>query len=102
MPGMDVLVEFFKHNTMMNQRLLEACRPLPGEQIGATIPGTYGTIGAALVHVANGQVGYAARLLDIERAERLPEDPFPGFDALAERFALGDPQLEQAAGLAGQ
>ncbi len=97
MPGMDLLVEFFRHNTMMNGRLVEACRPLSAEQLGATAPGTYGTIGATLVHIANGQVGYAARLLDTERPERLEEDPFPGFDALTERFALGNAQLEQAA-----
>ena len=94
---MDLLVEFFKHNTMMNRQLVEACRQLTSEQVGASATGTYGSIGATLVHIANGQVGYAARLLDTERPERLPEDPFPGFEALAERFALGDAQLEEAA-----
>ncbi|HCO03748.1 MAG TPA: damage-inducible protein DinB [Actinobacteria bacterium] len=102
MPGMDVLVEFFRHNTMMNRRLMEACRQLPPEQLGATATGTYGSIGATLVHIANSQESYAARLLDTERPERLPEDPFPGFDALAERFAHGDAQLEEAATQAGQ
>ena len=101
MPGMDVLVEFFRHNTMMNRRLMEACRQLPPEQLGATATGTYGSIGATLVHIANSQESYAARLLDTERPERLP-DPFPGFDALAERFAHGDAQLEEAATQAGQ
>jgi uncharacterized damage-inducible protein DinB len=99
---MDVLVEFFRHNTMMDQRLVEACRRLPPEQLGATATGTYGSIGATLVHIANAQASYAARLLDTERPERLPEDPFPGFDALAERFAQGDAQLEVAAAKGGQ
>ncbi len=76
---MDLLVEFFRHNAMMNRRLMEACRPLSSEQLGATATGTYGSIGATLVHIANAQEGYAARLLDTERPERLPEDPFPGF-----------------------
>jgi len=93
----DLLTEFFRHNTMMNERLLDACRPLGTEQLGQTATGTYGTIGATLVHIANAQVGYAARLLDVERPERLQEAPFPGFDALAERLALGDAQLEEAA-----
>ena len=53
---MDVLVEIFRHNAMMNRRLLEVPRP-----------------------------------------ERLPEDPFPWFDAVAERLAHGDGQLERAA-----
>jgi uncharacterized damage-inducible protein DinB len=99
---MDLLVEFFRHNSMMNRRLVEACRQLPPEQLRATATGTFGSIGATLVHVANAQEGYAARLLDTERPERLPEDPFPGFEALAERFAHGDAQLEEAATKTGQ
>jgi uncharacterized damage-inducible protein DinB len=94
---MDLLVEFLRHNAMMNRRLVEACRQLPSEQLGATATGTYGNIAATLVHIANAQEGYAARLLDTNRPERLPEDPFPGFEALAERFAHGDAQLEAAA-----
>jgi uncharacterized damage-inducible protein DinB len=97
MRSMDILVELFRHNTMMNRRLLDACRQLTPEQLGATATGTYGTIGATLTHLANAQTGYAARLLGLERLERLAEDPFPGFDVLAERLALGDAQLEQAA-----
>jgi uncharacterized damage-inducible protein DinB len=99
---MDLLVEFFRHNSMMNQRLLEACRQLRPEQLGATAIGTYGSIGATLVHIANSQHGYAARLLDIDRPQPLPEDAFPGFELLAERFALGDARLEEAATQAGR
>ena len=99
---MDLLVEFFRHNAMMNERLVEACRQLSPERLGATATGTYGSIGATLVHIANAQEGYAARLLDTERPERLPEDPFPGFEALAERFAHGNAQLEEAATRPGQ
>jgi uncharacterized damage-inducible protein DinB len=98
----NVLIEFFRHNAMMNRRLVEACRQLPADQLGATAIGTYGSVGATLVHVANAQEGYAARLLDTERPERLPEDPFPGFEGLAERFARGDERLEEAAMRAGQ
>ncbi len=59
----DVIVEFLRHNTMMNGRLLDACRGLSPEQLEATAIGTYGSIGATLVHVANSQQGYAARFL---------------------------------------
>lgn len=93
----DLVVEFLRHNTMMNRRLLEACRRLSPEQLDATTPGTYGGIGATLVHIANAQEGYAARFLGTERPERLPEEPFPGFEALEERFARGDARLEEAA-----
>jgi len=98
---MDVLVEFLRHNTTMNERLFAACRLLTPEQLGSTAVGTYGTVGATLVHIANAQEGYAARLLEASRPERLDEDPFPGFDALAERFAHGNEQLEEAATRAG-
>ncbi|HEY3063218.1 MAG TPA: DinB family protein [Chloroflexota bacterium] len=97
MPQVDVLVELFRHNSMMNRRLLDACRPLTVEQLAATATGTYGSIGATLVHIANAQLGYAARLLDVDRPERLAEDPFPGFEVLVERLAVGDAQLEKAA-----
>src|SRR5690348_11060905 len=102
MPIMDVLTDFFRHNSMMNERLMEACRPLSPEQLDATATGTYGTIGATLVHIANGQVGYAARFLGTDLPPPLPESPFPGFDAVGERLRLGDARLEEAAARAGQ
>ncbi len=71
---MDMLVELLKHNTMMNDRLLEVCRGLSDEQLATTVHGTYGSIGATLVHVAGGQNSYAARFFGKERPERLPED----------------------------
>ena len=102
MPGVDVVLELFRHNTVMNRRLLDACRRLTTEQLDATTVGTYASIGATLVHIANAQEGYAARLLDVERPQRLAEHPFPGFEILSERFAHGDAQLEQAATGTGQ
>ena len=95
--GMDLLAEFFRHNTMMNERLLQTCRKLSPEQLAATTEGTFGSIAATLVHIANAQTGYAARILGTERPERLPEDPFPGFDEVEERFRVGNAQLEEAA-----
>lgn len=93
---MDLLLEFFRHNSMMNRRLIEACQDLSPEQLATSTAGTYGSISATLVHVANAQAGYAARLLDRERPQRLPEDPFPGFSVLAERLRASDRQLEEA------
>jgi uncharacterized damage-inducible protein DinB len=97
----DLVAEFFAHNTMTNGWLMDACRGLSDEQLRATATGTYGSIGKTLVHVANSQVGYAARVLDTDRPERLPEDPFPGFAALEECFDLGNRRLEEAAARAG-
>jgi uncharacterized damage-inducible protein DinB len=97
MPDMDVLTEFFQHNAMMNLRLLDTCRQLTSDQLGATAVGTYGGIGATLVHIANSQEGYAARLLNDQRPPLLEDDPFPGFEALVERFTRGNSRLEEAA-----
>ena len=94
---MDLLVEFFRHNSMMNTRLLEVCQQLSPEQLRATATGTYGSIGATLAHIANAQLGYAARLLDTDRPEPLSTDEFPGFEMVAERLALGNARLEEAA-----
>lgn len=94
---MDLIGEFFRHNAMMNQRLLDVCRLLSTEQLEGTAIGTYGTIGTTLVHIANAQEGYAARFLGEERPERLEEDPFPGFEVLTERMQRGDQRLAEGA-----
>jgi uncharacterized damage-inducible protein DinB len=93
---MDLLLDFFRHNSMMNRRLMEVCMDLTPEQLATNTAGTYGSIAATLVHIANAQAGYAARLLDRERPERLPEDPFPGLAAVADRLRESDRQLEEA------
>jgi len=98
----DLVIEFFRHNTMMNQQLLDACRQLSPDQLEGSATGTYGSIGATLVHIANAQEGYAARFLRTDRPERLEEDPFPGFEALEERFTQGNAKLEEAASRTGQ
>ncbi len=94
---MNLLLEFFRHNSMMNERLVDACRPLTPSQLEVEVAGTYGNIGASLVHIANAQVGYAARLLGLERNPPLPESPFPGFESLNAQFAVGNRQLLEAA-----
>jgi uncharacterized damage-inducible protein DinB len=94
----DVLLEFFRHNSMMNRTLLDTCRGLTPEQLASTTEGTYGSIAATLVHIANAQEGYAARLLDVERPQRMDEDPFPGIPVVAERLVASDRQLEEATG----
>ena len=94
---MSTLVEFLKHNTMMNSRLLDACEALPSESLATSLDGTYGSIAATLVHVVQGQDSYAYRFFDRERPERLAENPFPGFALLRERLAKTDAMLEEAA-----
>ncbi len=93
----DLLVEFLRHNTMMNQRLLAVCRELTDEQRDTGLEGTYGTVGATLVHVANSQLGYVPRHIAAERPDSLPREPFPGWEALSDRFDLGNALLEEFA-----
>ncbi|MBT8214289.1 MAG: hypothetical protein KJP12_03620 [Acidimicrobiia bacterium] len=99
---MDLIVELFRHNTMMNDRLVEACQALSPDQLNSTVEGTYGKLGATLVHIANSQHSYGSSLLERERPERLSEDPFPGFEPLVERFATGNALLEEAAAIGVQ
>lgn len=99
---MDLIVEFFRHNRMMNERLLEACRGLNADQLAARVEGTCGSIAETLVHIANSQVGYVPKFVLPEKPAPLPQDVFPGFNALAERLALGDSLLEHAASRAGE
>ena len=94
---MHLLSEFFKHNTMMNDRLLDVCGQLSDGQLASTVEGTYGTIGATLVHVAGGQASYAARFFGADRPEGLAEDPFPGFEALTASMVQSNGVLEEAA-----
>lgn len=98
---MDVLVELLKHNTMMNGRLLDACESLTPEHLATSLEGTYGSIGATLVHIVQGQDSYAHRMFREERPPRLEEDPFPGFAELRTRLAKTDRMLEEAASRAG-
>ena len=75
---MDLTLELLRPNTMMNERLVEVCRHLTDDQVAATVDGTYGGIGATLVHIANGRIGYVPRLVLDEKPDHLSEDPFPG------------------------
>lgn len=99
---MDLLLEFMKHNTMMNRRLIDVCSSLPDETLRATLEGTYGSIGATLVHIANGQDSYAARFHGSRRPDAIPEDSVPAFDTLRSRIDASNSRLEESASLVGE
>lgn len=99
---MDLIAEFLRHNTMMNERLVDVCRELTQAQLGRSVDGTYGTIAATLVHIANSQVGYVPRFMLSDKPAPLPQTPFPGFEALDDRMRFGDRLLEEAAGRSGE
>jgi uncharacterized damage-inducible protein DinB len=84
------LVEMFRHNLWANLRLLDACAALSEDQLGATAPGTYGSVRDTLVHVAGSEARYVAVLSGQDPQQAGEEmawenEPFPGVEDLRER-----------------
>src|SRR5215831_15807102 len=48
---MDPLGALFEHHAWATRRLIDHCAALPADQLGAAVPGTYGTIERTLVHL---------------------------------------------------
>lgn len=96
---MNILGEFFHHNSIMNLRLIDACAELDPDQLAASVAGTYGTIGATLVHISNAQDSYTARFFNDAKLEALPEAPFPGIAAVRDRVRASNARLEEAAAI---
>lgn len=96
---MNLLIEFLKHNTMMNTKLIDACDGLNPDQLDTSVEGTYGKLGATLVHIANAQDAYAARFFGDVRPVGLAESPFPGAAAVRQRLAESNARLESAAAI---
>lgn len=96
---MNLIREFLAHNTMMNDRLLDACASLTAEQLATSVEGTFGPLGDTLVHLIDSQDSYAARFHGYQRPERIPTDPFPGFDVLRQRLETNNAKLEEAAAI---
>jgi len=78
-------------------KLIEVCRGLSEEQLGATAVGTYGSIRVTLRHRVSSEANYAFRLGEAP-IRRLPADePWPGFDVLAEMVSANAAVLTAAA-----
>jgi uncharacterized damage-inducible protein DinB len=58
----DALTTLFGHNLWANLRLLERCADLTGEQLDATIPGTFGSIRDTLQHIVTSEQSYYSRI----------------------------------------
>ena len=78
------LAEMYRHNLWSTMRLLDACEKLTDEQLDATMPGTFGSIRATLLHWLRNEDRYVSFLQGEQPNPRLKVDPFPGFDALRE------------------
>lgn len=79
---MSTIEDVFRHNLWANMKMLDVCEPLSGEDLDATAPGTYGSVGDTLVHLIRGEEIYAMLLgadpgeplLDQQEAARLVFD----------------------------
>ncbi len=65
------LVELIRYNNWANAQILAACKELTADQLGATAPGTYGSIYDTLVHMIRAEADYIGRITG-----RRPQPPF--------------------------
>jgi uncharacterized damage-inducible protein DinB len=80
----DFLLRQMRHGVWANERLVERCRALTGEQLDLTAPGTYGTIRKTLAHIVASEEGYLVRLLGSLIHEPPPrEQDLATLDAIA-------------------
>lgn len=96
-----LLVEAFRYNKWANLHILDVCERLSEEQMQLTTPGTYGTVGATLMHLLAAEQRYLRRLTGNE-PQLNERDTFPGVPslrALAERS--GDQLIEVSGRLVG-
>jgi uncharacterized damage-inducible protein DinB len=89
----DGLLDLFRYNAWATREILEVCRDLTGEQLAASVDGTYGSIIATLRHYLSSEASYQARLMGEEpswdrRADDQPDIPtlMARHDELVERW----------------
>ena len=78
--------EAFRYHRWANLHLLDVCGALTDEQLQLTAAGTYGTIGATLMHLVGAEQRYIWRLTGAEPRFK-EKDGFPGVAALRELAA---------------
>jgi uncharacterized damage-inducible protein DinB len=87
------LLTLFRHKTWATLRLLEACQALTDDQLGQTIPGTFGSIQATLQHLVGAEEAYFFRVTGERFFERMTEDPVP-LSEMADRIRALGPRWE--------
>ena len=93
----DLTADFYRQNEWATLQLIEACRRLSEEQLEATAVGTYGSIRATLRHLVSSEANYAFRLGEGPVRRLPPDEPWPGFDALAAMVSADAVALSAAA-----
>ncbi|MBV9545436.1 MAG: DinB family protein [Chloroflexi bacterium] len=105
-----VLRELYRHKTWATLRLIEFCQSLPPEHVEATLPGTYGSVRATLIHLANSEANYYSLLVGQPRPTPIPLDGNlqeaharisqlgPGWEALVDQAELPDKEFHTPMG----
>jgi len=84
----ELVSDFYRQNEWATLKLIEVCRGLSDEQLGAAAEGTYGSIRATLRHLVSAEANYAFRVSDGKVRRLPPDEPWPGFGALAEMVSV--------------
>jgi uncharacterized damage-inducible protein DinB len=58
MPGRPILEDAFAHHVWATLRVIDACVPLSPEQLGTSVPGTYGSILDTIRHLVGADAAY--------------------------------------------
>jgi uncharacterized damage-inducible protein DinB len=87
------LLELYRHKTWATLRLIEYCKGLDGEDLDATMPGTFGSIRDTLRHLVDADEGYFADVTGERLSEPLADGPV-AMDELAERVRRLGPRWE--------
>ncbi|MBJ7599678.1 MAG: hypothetical protein DLM67_07995 [Candidatus Nephthysia bennettiae] len=87
------LLELYRHKTWATLRLIEYCKGLDGEDLDATMPGTFGSIRDTLRHLVDADDGYFADVTGERLSEPLADGPV-AMDELAERVRRLGPRWE--------
>ena len=67
------LDDAFAHHAWATMRLIDVCLPLTTEQLGTSVPGTYGSIIETMRHLVRGDSDYLS-ILTGDRAHRVDAD----------------------------
>ena len=90
------LLRAVRHNGWANDKLIEACRDLTGEQLGLTVPGTFGSIHATLGHIVGAEHGYLFRLTqELPRGGPIAPGQLVPLDELRARARSNAERMEQ-------
>ncbi len=80
----DLIADLYRQNEWANLRLIDVCRGLSDDQLDATAVGAYGSIRRTLMHIAFGEVNSVTLLGATPAHSVTREQPWVGFDALAQ------------------